>query len=353
MTVISMRLREIAELLEGQVEGDPETEITSIQPIQDAGAGAIAFISNRKYVRQLATTEASAVLVSPEVAALPRPEGTSLVVLDDPYMGFALLLQHWTHVPREVIGVSERAFVDPSAMLGEDVNVYPFAYVGPGAVIGERADLHPGSHVGANALIGADTVLCPNAVVHHECEVGERCRIYAGAVIGSDGFGFAPNRVTGLHVKIPQIGRVVIEDDVEIGANVTVDRGSMGETRVGQGTKIDNLVQLGHSATVGMGCFIVSQAGISGTTQVGHGVTIAGQAGIAGHVKIGDGAVIGAQAGVHADVESGGQVLGSPAMPGGRAKRSLAAIRRLPEMRTRIRDLDRRLHALEGAGEPT
>lgn len=349
MAVTSMRVGEIAELLEGRVEGDPSTEITSIEPIQSARAGAIAFISNRKYIRELATTEAGAVLVSAEVAALPRPERVSLVILDDPYMGFAKLLTHWTRVERVVSGVSPQAFVAEDARLGADVNVSPFAYVGAGAEVGDRCDLLPGSYVGPGAKVGSDTKLGPNSVVHHGCEVGSRCHIYAGAVIGSDGFGFAPDLRTGLHHKIPQIGKAVIEDDVEIGANVTIDRAAMGETRVSQGTKIDNLVQMGHGSSLGRGCFVVSQAGISGTTQVGHGVTIAGQAGIAGHVKVGDGAAIGAKAGVHADVPPGGRMLGSPAMPGEIAKRSLAVIRKLPEMRRRLRELDRRLKALESS----
>jgi UDP-3-O-[3-hydroxymyristoyl] glucosamine N-acyltransferase len=347
MPVTSMRLSEIADLLDGKVEGDGEVEINSILPVQDAAPGAIAFISNRKYIRALAETKASAVLVSPEIAALPRPETTSLVVLDDPYMGFAKLLNHWTHVPRVVTGVSDQASVDPSAKLGADVNVMPFVYVAPGAVIGDRVDLMPGAYVGPDAVIGEDTIIGPNAVIHHGCEVGPRCHIYAGAVIGSDGFGFAPDRVTGLHLKIPQIGRTVIESDVEIGANCTLDRAAMGETKVGRGTKIDNLVQLGHAVQVGMGCFLVSQSGVSGSSKVGHGVTIAGQAGIAGHVNIGDGATIGAKAGVHSDVPMGTSVLGSPAFEGERAKRSLAAIRKLPELRKRLRNAERRLQALE------
>ncbi len=347
MAVKSMTLGEVAALLGGEVVGDPSVEITTIAPIQAAFPGAISFVSNRKYIRQLADTEASGVLVSPELRDRPRPAATSLVVLDDPYMGFARLLQHWTKVPRVAHGVSERAFVDPSADLGADVNVYPFAYVGPGAKVGDRVDLHPGAYVGAGARIGDDTILGPNAVVHHGCDVGARCQLYAGSVVGSDGFGFAPDLRTGLHVKIPQMGNVVIEDDVEVGANVTIDRAAMGETRVGQGTKIDNLVQVGHSAALGRGCFVVSQAGISGTTRIGNGVTIAGQAGIAGHVSVGDGASIGAQAGVHSDVPAGAKMLGSPALQGDEAKRSLVVIRRLPELRAKVRELEQRLAELE------
>lgn len=348
MAVDRMTLGEISELLEGRLEGaDPATEITAILPIQKSQPGAISFISNRKYIRELKTTKATAALVSSDVAQLPRADGLALVILDDPYMGFAKLLRHWTATPRIVTGVSERAFVDPSATLGADVNVGHFVTVEAGATVGDRCDLHPGAFVGRGASIGSDTILGPNSVVHHECQVGSHCHVYAGAVVGSDGFGFAPDLVQGLHLKIPQIGNTVIDDHVELGANVTIDRAAMGSTRVGRGTKIDNLVQMGHSASVGMGCFVVSQAGISGTSQVGNGVTIAGQAGIAGHVKVGDGAQIGAQSGVHSDVPPGGRMLGSPAIDGSKAKRSMAAYKYLPKLRHRVRDLERRLEELE------
>ena len=351
MPVASMKLRDVAQLLGAELIGasDPQAEISGVAAIDKAGPGMVAFISNRKYVRLLASTRATAVLVSPEVAARGAPPGTALLVLDDPYMGFARLLQHCTAEPRRVTGVSERAWVDPTARLGADVNVWPLAYVGPGAVIGARVDLHPGSYVGAGASIGDDTILGPNAVVHHACKVGARCHLYAGAVVGSDGFGFAPDLRQGLHLKIPQIGIAVVEDDVEIGANTTIDRAAMGETRIGRGTKIDNLVQVGHNATVGRGCFVVSQAGISGTATVGNGVTIAGQAGIAGHITVGDGAQVGAQAGVHNSVPPGARILGSPGIDGAEAKRAMAVFPRLPEMRRRLRELERRVAGLTGA----
>lgn len=353
MAVQSMSLGEIARVLGAELRGDPDVVVTGIAPVQEAAPGQVSFISNQKYVSSLRTTRASAVLVSPPVAALGATPGTALLVLADPYMAFARLLQHWFDPgPRQVTGVSDRAWVDPTAVLGADVNVAPLAYVGPGARLGDRVDLEPGAYVGAGARVGADSVIGPNAVVHHGCLVGDRCRIYAGAVIGSDGFGFAPDRARGLHVKIPQVGIAVVEDDVEIGANVTIDRAVLGETRIQQGTKIDNLVQVGHNASVGRGCFIVAQAGISGTSRVGHGVTIAGQAGIAGHITVGDGAVIGAQAGVHSKVEPGARMLGTPAMEGQVAKRALAALPRLPELRTRLRRLERRLAALEGGVTP-
>jgi UDP-3-O-[3-hydroxymyristoyl] glucosamine N-acyltransferase len=214
-------------------------------------------------------------------------------------------------------------------------------------VLGDRVTLEAGAYVGRGAKVGPDTTLSPHAVLHHGCEVGAHCHLYAGAVVGSDGFGFAPDYVQGLHVKIPQVGNAVVDDHVELGANVTIDRAAMGSTRIGRGSKIDNLVQVGHSASVGMGCFIVSQAGIGGTSHVGNGVTIAGQAGIAGHVTIGDGARIGAQSGVHADVPPGVERLGSPAIDGGMALRSMALFGKLPSMRKRLKALERRLDALD------
>jgi UDP-3-O-[3-hydroxymyristoyl] glucosamine N-acyltransferase len=344
MAVDSMRLGEIATLLGAELlGGDPQAEIVGLAPVEQAGAGTVAFIANQKYISALKTTRASGVLVSPQVAQLGVAEGVGLLVLDDPYMAFAQLLQHWTQRVREVTGVDPRAYVDPSATVGEDTNIGPFVYVGAGASVGPRCDLEPGAYVGKNAVLGAESSMGPNAVLHHGCQVGARCHIYAGAVVGSDGFGFAPDPRTGLHVKIPQVGNVVLEDDVEIGANVTIDRAVLGETRVGQGTKIDNQVQIGHNASVGRGCFLVSQVGISGSSKVGNGVTIAGQAGVAGHISVGDGAVIGAQAGVHSDVSPGGRVLGSPAIDGASAKRAMAMFPRLPELSRRVRRLEQRL----------
>ncbi len=345
MAVEQMTLGEIAELLQGRVEGgDPTTVITTIQPIQSATPGAISFISNKKYIQQLKTTKATAALVSEPVAQLPRADGLALLILDDPYMGFTKLLRHWTAIPRVVTGVSDKAHVDPSATIGEDVNVAPFVYVGPGATVGDRCDLHPGAYVGAGTTIGSDTILGPNCVVHHGCRVGSHCNVHAGTVIGSDGFGYAPDFVQGLHLKIPQMGNAVIEDHVEIGSNCTIDRGAMESSRIGRGSKLDNLVQMGHGSSVGMGCFIVAQCAIAGSSHVGNGVTIAGQTAIAGHVTVGDGAQIGAQSGVHTNVPAGARLIGSPATANG--KRVMAVQKHLPKLRKRVHALERKLDAL-------
>ncbi len=348
MAIDSMTLGEIAELLKGRLDGDPSLRITGIAPIEAAHEGAISFISNRKYISKIKTTSASAVLVDDAIAQLPRAEGVALVVLDDPYMAFARLLRHWTHEPREVTGVSPKAHVEESATVGDDVNVAPFAIVCAGAVLGDRVDVSFGAHIGPGATIGADSSIGPNAVIHHGVEIGARCNVYAGTVIGSDGFGFAPDLKQGLHLKIPQMGTVIIEDDVEIGANVTIDRASMGETRIRRGSKIDNLVQIGHSGEVGLGCFIAAQAGISGTTKVGNFVSLGGQVGIAGHVNVGDGVQAGAKSGIHNDIPAGQTVLGSPAKEVAKARRSMAIYHRLPKLRDRVRDLERRLRKLEG-----
>jgi UDP-3-O-[3-hydroxymyristoyl] glucosamine N-acyltransferase len=344
MAIESMRLGEVAELLGGELRhGDPETEINGIAPIDKAQPGHLAFIANKKYLKSLPGSKASAVLINQQGADMCPPDGPALVVVDDPYMAFAKVLTHWTAKPRPVTGVHARAVVDPSATLGADVNVGPNAYVGPGAVLGDRVDVLPGAYVGAQVELGDESWIGPNVSIYDECRIGARCRLHAGAVIGADGFGFAPNLQTGLHVKIPQVGVVVLEDDVEIGANTTIDRAAMGETRIGRGTKIDNLVMIGHNSSVGAGCFLVSQCGLSGSSNIGNFVTVAGQAGIAGHLKVGDGAVIGAQAGVTNDVEPQAKVLGSPAVPGSTAKRYMAVLTHLPELKRRVRRLEKAL----------
>ena len=348
MAIQSMRLGEVAELLGGELRhGDPNTEIHGIAPIDKAQAGQLAFIANQKYLKSLPGSKASAVLINPQGASQCPPDGPALVVVDDPYMAFAKVLTHWTTKPRQVTGVHERACVDPSAKLGADVNVGPNAYVGPGAVLGDRVDVLPGAYVGEQASVGEESWVGPNVTIYHECQVGARVRIHAGAVIGADGFGFAPNLQTGLHAKIPQVGIVVIEDDVEVGANTTIDRAAMGETRIGRGTKIDNLVMIGHNSRVGMGCFLVSQCGLSGSSTIGNFVTIAGQAGVAGHLKVGDGALIGAQAGITNDVEPQAKMLGSPAVPGHMAKRYMAVLTHLPELKRRLRRLEKKVEPSE------
>ncbi|MBI3724447.1 UDP-3-O-(3-hydroxymyristoyl)glucosamine N-acyltransferase [bacterium] len=339
---------ELAALLGGELVGDPAAVVDRFaSSVAEAGPGAIAFINNRKYYKALRQTKATLVLVPRDIDRSSCPKGVSMLVLEDPYLALARGMQMWFRSPRAVTGVSERAFVSPTAKLGKDVNVFPFAFVGDGAELGDRVDVHPFSYVGPLAQVGADTILYAGAVLYAKTRVGARCIVHSGAVLGSDGFGFAPDKKTGEHVKIPQVGIAVIEDDVEVGASTTIDRAAFDETRIGRGTKIDNLVQIGHNARVGRGCFLVAQSGIAGTTRVGDFVTIAAQAGLVGHIQIGNGATIAAQSGVTEDVGPGKQVVGTPAVEGKQGLRYLRVQRHLPELRSTVRRLEKRILELE------
>ncbi|MHC5082137.1 MAG: UDP-3-O-(3-hydroxymyristoyl)glucosamine N-acyltransferase [Planctomycetota bacterium] len=319
-------LDELAARIGGRVQGDGKVVITHVAPIGTAETGAITFIANPLYRRMLGQTKASAVIVPADVEAPDR----NLLVTDNSYLAFAKAVDLFHPEPSPpAAGVKPGAHVDPTAALGQGVTVYPGAFVGPQAVLGEGCVLHPGVYVGEGVSVGAHTVLHANVALYPGTVVGNRVIIHAGAVMGSDGFGFAMDR--GENVKIRQVGHVVLEDEVEIGANCTVDRAVLGETRIGQGTKIDNLVQIGHNVTIGKNCVIVAQVGISGSSTIGDRVTLAGQVGVAGHITIGDGAEVGAKSGVVDDVPPGKKVLGLPAIPLAEAKRALLITRYLPE----------------------
>ena len=272
------------------------------------------------------------------------------------YLAFAKLATLF-HPPAQALPVmAEQAFVHASARVDPSAEIMPFAFVGPDAVVGPRCILHPGVYLGPGARLGADCVLWPNAVVRDRCVLGDRVVLEPGCVVGSDGFGFAfdPEGEAGAgprHYKVPQTGIVVVEDDVELGANTCVDRATLGVTRIGRGAKIDNLVQLAHNVEVGPLSILVSQVGIAGSTKLGAGVMAGGQVGVVGHVQIGDGAKLLAQAGVSNDVPAGETVFGSPARSRGLAGRIEASLSRLPELMTRVRELEKKLEKLEGAGE--
>jgi UDP-3-O-[3-hydroxymyristoyl] glucosamine N-acyltransferase len=350
MPLASMTLGEIATLVDGEVLGDPTTTVDRISAIESATPGSITFISNKKYYGHLKTTRATAVICPRDLDQSSRPKDTSAIVADQPYLAFARLMQRWYDPgPPAGAGADPRAFVGKDVVLGEGSTVHPFAYVGDGARIGARVTIHPFVHVGEGSTIGDDCVIHASAVLYKDVHVGNRCIVHAHAVIGSDGFGYAQTfeNFEFAHVKIPQVGTVVLEDDVEIGAGTTIDRAVLGETRIGKGTKIDNLVQIGHNVTTGMACMVMSQAGISGSTRLGNMVQLAGQAGLAGHVEIGDGSRIWAQAGVTNDVPPGSHMLGSPAIPIAIARRYMAVQPKLPEMRRDAADLERRVAELE------
>ncbi|HZV00279.1 MAG TPA: UDP-3-O-(3-hydroxymyristoyl)glucosamine N-acyltransferase [Planctomycetota bacterium] len=331
----------------GELQGDPDAVIERFSPIEDAGPGSITFIWNKKYYTALKTTKATLVLVPEDIDRSWTPPGVTILVHENPYLVLAKGMQLVYQEPRPSLGVSERAHVAATARLGADCNVHPLAYVGEDAVLGDRVTVHPFAYVGHGCVVGDDTVLHPSSVVYPKCRVGARCIVHAGAVVGSDGFGFATDKKRGEHVKIPQVGIVVLEDDVEVGASTTIDRAAFGETRIGSGTKIDNLVQIAHNVRVGRGCLLVAQSGIAGTTRLGDFVTVAAQAGLVGHLDIGSNVQIAAQSGVVDDVKDGAQVIGSPAVEGKQGLRYHLVLRHLPEMYATLRKLERRVRELE------
>ena len=334
-------LSDLAARLGGRVRGEARLVVDGVAPLQTAGPKELSFLSNPKYLSLALATRAAAVMVA-EGVDLP---GRTLLVVRDPYLALASLLAIFHPVTRPAAGVSPDAVLGKDCRLGDGVCVMARAVLGDGCRIGDRAVVMPGVVLGRSVTVGADATLHPNVVVYERCVVGDRVILHAGAVIGSDGFGFA--REGSRHHKIPQVGNVVIEDDVEIGANVTVDRATLGSTVIGRGTKIDNLVQVGHNVRIGEDCVLVAQAGISGSTSLGKGVVFAGQSGAVGHIKIGDGAVIGAKSAVTHDLPAGSFVIGHPAIDAGLWKRATAVFGRLPELRRRLM----RLESARGRGE--
>lgn len=332
---------QIAEYLGGVVEGRPDEEVFDFAKIEEGEAGKLSFLSNPKYEHFIYTTKSSIVLVNREFKA-EGPISATLVRVDDAYGALAKLLEFVKmQMPRRR-GVHPQSVIEPSATIGENVYVGAFVYIGEHAVIENEVELYPHVYIGDNVRVGAQSTLYSGGRVYNDCEIGERCILHAGVVIGADGFGFA-TQPDGSYVKIAQMGNVVIEDDVEIGANSTIDRAAMGSTRIGRGTKIDNLVQVAHNVTVGSDTVIAAQAGIAGSTKVGSRCRIGGQVGMVGHIEIADEVSIGAQAGVLNSVTSGKDALmGSPAMSIRDFFRSYAIFRRLPELSSDVDKLKRR-----------
>lgn len=343
---MEMTAAQVADLVGGRVIGDPETRIDGVNGLEEASAGDLVFVRSRKYADALRVSGAAAALV-------PEPfDGcrAAQILVDMPDLAFARILQHFkreqtAHPPA---GVHPAAAIGAGVVLGEDVAIGPFVAVGDGCVLGDRVVLYPGVVLGRNVAVGPDSVLFPNAVVREECVLGARCVLHANASIGSDGFGFAFAGDEWL--KIPQVGRVVLADDVEVGSGTAIDRATFGETRIGRGTKIDNLVQIGHNVSVGEHCVIAGKVGIAGSAKVGNRVRIGAQTGVNGHIEIGDGATIGARAGVTGSVPAGATVSGFPAIDHNQQRRVLVAQTHLPEMGRRLRQMERRLEELEQPG---
>lgn len=335
-------LGELAELVGGRVCGDPSICLSGVAPIDQAGPDQITFLANPKYQPLLATSQAAAIIVHPSLeGASDRP----LLLTPNPYLAFAKILTR-LHLPKpEPRGVLPGATVHPDALLGEDVTISAGCVIEAGVKIGRGTLLHPNVVVYADAEIGADCILHANAVVREGCRLGDRVILQPGAVIGSDGFGFAPDGEG--YFKIPQVGRVVIEDDVEIGACTCVDRGTLGDTRIGRGSKIDNLVQLAHNVQVGEHCILVSQVGIAGSSRIGRHCTFGGQVALAGHLKVGDNVTVAGRSGITKDVEGNQTVAGLPVMPHREWLKMTMSMQNLPEWRRELARLKRQVAELE------
>ena len=329
---MSLTLDELAAEIGAEVVGDGSVRVSSVATLEDAGPGQVSFLSNARYARQLETTRASAVIVARSM----RPGRVTLLKTADPYYAFSravVKLHGYRRPPHE--------------------GVHPAAHVDPTATVGEGSVLYPGVYVGPRARVGRDCILYPNVVVYDDCVLGDRVILHAGTSIGHDGFGHATHKGPGgvaVHHKIPQVGNVIVEDDVEMGANCSVDRATLGSTVIGRGTKFSNGVSIGHGAKIGPHGLVVGLVGVAGSTKIGHHATLAGQVGVAGHIEIGDGVTVGAQSGVINDVESGSTIVGSPAMPAGHARRVYTVFSQLPELLERIKELERRVGESGGGG---
>lgn len=330
---------QIAALTNGTVEGNADVKISTFAKIEEGKPGAISFLANVKYLPYIYTTKSSAVLVSRDFKPEKELE-TTLIRVDDPYATVAHLLgmvqQMLTPNPT---GIEQPSFVAEGVQVPEDAYIGAFAYIAKGVKLGRGVKIYPGAFIGERVELGDNVTIYAGAKIYHGCKLGNRCIIHAGAVIGADGFGFAP-LPDGSYEKIPQIGIVEIADDVEIGANTTIDRAMMGATKIGHGVKLDNLIQIGHNCSVGDWTVMAAQAGVAGSAHVGQRCMFGGQVGIAGHLKIGDGAQIAAQSGVHRDIPEGNRVIGSPSMDLKEYGRQVVNMKNLSKLIDRVRELE-------------
>ncbi len=347
----TLTLLELCSLLEehgfpARLDGE-DRAVRAVSTLSDAGQDELSFLSNPKYIAAVRGTRAGAVILRDGLAV---PDGTSAIRCDDPYgaLSVAIVAIHG-HRNHPQWGVSRDAHVDPSAQIGADANIGPGVTIAGDAVVGAGCTLYPGCFIGDGVRIGERCTLYPNVVVYDGCELGNRVIVHAGSVIGEDGLGFAPHEDGWL--KIPMVGRVIVGDDVEIGANCAIDRGTLAHTEIGAGTKLGNLNVVGHGARIGRASILVAQVGVAGSVNIGERVTVAGQAGIAGHLTIGDGATVGGQAGVSDHVPAGATVFGTPAGPLAEERRSAIAARRVPELLRRLRELEGQVAALREALE--
>lgn len=336
--IMKITATELAAITKGRIEGDPKASVHTFAKIEEAGEGALTFLANPKYTHFLYNTGATIALVAEAFEAEhPLPPTLTLLRVENPYETLAQLMAMVNQSTALPCGIEQPCFIAEGVEVPEDAYIGAFAYIGKGARLGRGVKIFPQTYVGANAEIGEDTILYAGARVYNNCKLGSRCIIHSGAVIGADGFGFAP-AADGYH-KIPQLGIVEIADDVEVGANTTIDRATMGATRIGRGTKLDNLIQVAHNVTIGCHNVFAAQGGVAGSAHLGDWNMVGGQVGIAGHIKIGSRNEIGAQSGLHRSMEDGNRIMGTPAIPIKEYAKVQVCLKNLPDMRDALREL--------------
>ncbi len=329
---------QIATLLSGKLEGDPNAKVSKLAKIEEAGAGSLTFLSHAKYVEYLKTTGASVIIVSEDIPC-EKPANSTFIKVKDSRMAFSILLDAYHKQQFSKTGIEQNAVVSKTAKLGQNVYIGSFSYIGEHVTIGNNVHIFPNVYVGDNTKIGDGCIIYPGVKIYLETVIGNNCKFHSGVIIGSDGFGFVPNS-DNQYSKMPQVGNVVIEDNVEIGSNTTIDRATMGSTIIRKGVKLDNLIQIGHNVEIGSNTVIAAQTGVAGSTKIGRDCMIGGQVGIVGHITIGNSVKIAAQSGVGNDIPDGSVLQGSPAFDHMDYKKSYVVFRRLPELRKAINDLE-------------
>lgn len=326
---MKINIQALAEIIQAEIEGDSMVDLTGFANIQDAREGQITFLANPKYTEFIYTTQASAVLVGKDFIA-DRPIAATLLRVSDPYSTLAELLEKIDKMKAMPTGIESPVYISDDVKYGDNIYVGAFSYIGKNVQIGENVKIYPQVYIGDNAKIGDNTIIRSGVKIYEGCEIGNNCILHSGVVVGSDGFGFAPKN--GVYEKIPQIGNVVIEDDVEIGANSTIDRATFGTTRIGKGTKLDNLVQVAHNVEIGKNNVFAAQTGIAGSTHIGNNNRVGGQCGFAGHIKIGDNNEFGAQSGIPNNVKDNNRLIGYPAVEARRFAKTQVYLKRLEEL---------------------
>jgi UDP-3-O-[3-hydroxymyristoyl] glucosamine N-acyltransferase len=337
---------QIAGILNGEIVGNPQVTVNALAKIEEGHSGALSFLSNPKYEEYIYKTASSVCIVNKTFEpSKSLPETLTLVKVEDAYACFAKLLEVYSQMNKKQPKIEHPSFISSTAIMGEGLYLGAFAYVGDNAKIGSNVSIYPNAYIGENVVIGDGTVVYPGATIYAECKIGSNCIIHAGVIIGADGFGFAPDE-NGEYQKVPQIGNVILEDNVEVGSNTTIDRATMGSTIIRRGVKIDNLCQIAHNVDVGRNTAMAAQVGIAGSAKIGEHVMIGGQAGIGGHLQIADGTKIVAQSGIPSSVKKADTLMGSPGISINDFKKSYFGFRKLPYILTKLQELDKKIKEL-------